>query len=99
MSYQLRFTPEAAKDLDRLFKFALDQHPDAATRAIETIEKGWEMLEHFPFSCRRVERLTPEFRELVISFGSAGYIALFEIEPDATVTVLAVRHQREEDFH
>jgi hypothetical protein len=36
---------------------------------------------------------------MVISFGAGGYVALFEIEADNTVTILAVRHQREEDFH
>jgi len=37
-------------------------------------------------------------RELIISFGANGYVALFEIEDSQTVTVLAIRHQREEDF-
>ena len=36
---------------------------------------------------------------MLIAFGSAGYVALFEIEPPTTVTVLAVRHQREDDYH
>jgi plasmid stabilization system protein ParE len=35
----------------------------------------------------------------VIEFGQAGYVALFEIEDARTVTVLAVRHQREDDFY
>jgi mRNA-degrading endonuclease RelE of RelBE toxin-antitoxin system len=35
----------------------------------------------------------------VISFGASGYVALFEIDDATTVTVLAVRHQREEDYH
>jgi len=37
-------------------------------------------------------------RELIIAFGANGYVALFEIEDSQTVTVLAIRHQREEDF-
>ena len=37
-------------------------------------------------------------RELLIGFGAAGYVALFEIEDAQTVTVLAVRHQREDDY-
>jgi hypothetical protein len=41
----------------------------------------------------------PLLRELVIPFGSAGYVALFEIESFSTVTILAVRHQREDDYH
>ena len=36
---------------------------------------------------------------MVIPFGAAGYVALFEIEDNATVTILAIRHQREEDYH
>jgi hypothetical protein len=38
-------------------------------------------------------------RELVIPFGAAGCVAQYEIEGKGTVTVLAVRHQREEDYH
>ena len=37
-------------------------------------------------------------RELIINFGANGYVALFEIENSQTVTLLAIRHQREEDF-
>jgi len=29
---------------------------------------------------------------MVISFGTGGYVAPFEIEGDKTVTILAVRH-------
>ena len=38
-------------------------------------------------------------RELIIPFGESGYVALFEIENRDTVTVLAARQQREEDYH
>ncbi|MFA5825450.1 MAG: type II toxin-antitoxin system RelE/ParE family toxin [Gallionellaceae bacterium] len=36
---------------------------------------------------------------MLIPFGTAGYVALFEIEEDETVTIIAVRHQREEDYY
>ncbi|MEO8385704.1 MAG: type II toxin-antitoxin system RelE/ParE family toxin, partial [Betaproteobacteria bacterium] len=36
---------------------------------------------------------------LLIPFGGAGYVALFEITDGTTVTILAVRHQREDDYH
>jgi hypothetical protein len=32
-------------------------------------------------------------------FGHSGYVALFEIENASTVTILAVRHQLEDDCH
>ncbi len=40
-----------------------------------------------------------DLRELVIDFGSTGYIALYRFEPalDA-VTILAIKHQREIDY-
>ena len=51
--------------------------------------------------CAKVS-LAPEnpfLRELVIGFGRGGYVALFEVEDAETVTVLAVRHRREDDYH
>jgi plasmid stabilization system protein ParE len=50
-------------------------------------------------SCRKATAADPFLRELVIGFGSAGYVPLFDIEDSTTVTVLAVRHQREDDYH
>jgi len=43
--------------------------------------------------------LNTRFDNSSIEFGGAGYVALYEIEDGATVTVLAVRHQREDDFY
>ena len=38
-------------------------------------------------------------RELIIPFGRAGYVALFEIENESIVAVVAVRHQLEDEYH
>ncbi|MGH8272961.1 MAG: type II toxin-antitoxin system RelE/ParE family toxin [Terriglobia bacterium] len=99
MHFRLRFTLEAKADLERLYSFTAADNPHAAKRALETIDKAWEILEEFPFSCRKAETPDPFLRELVTPFGSAGYVALFEIEDNDTVTILAVRHQREDDYH
>jgi len=99
VGYQVRFAPAAAEDLQRLFDFLADQDLDAAERARVVIAQGIGVLQTFPFSCRKASPENPFLRELVISFGSYGYVALFEVENNKTVTVLAVRHQREEDFH
>ena len=98
MSYTVRFAPAAAKDLQRLFDFFAERDLKAARRARSAIAKGLEFLRTFPFSCRKAATEHPFLRELVISFGANGYVVLFEIEGIQTVTVLAVRHQREEDF-
>jgi len=99
MSFRVRFTRAARNDLRELYGFLLDRDIDAARRARATIEKAVGFLEDFPFSCRKADGDTPFLRELVIPFGSAGYVALFEIEDHSTVTILAIRHQREDDYH
>jgi plasmid stabilization system protein ParE len=99
VSFSVRFTLEAKSDLERLYRFLATHDLGAAERALEVIDKAWSLLEEFPFSCRKAEDSGPFLRELVIPFGKAGYVALFEIEGNDTVTVLAVRHQREDDYH
>lgn len=99
--YKVRFTPEAEADLLRLFDFLLEQDVAAAEKARAAITKAVELLEVFPFTCRKAMGGdgNPFLRELIIPFGASGYVALFDIENSDTVTVLAVRHQREEDYH
>lgn len=54
----------------------------------------------FPFTCRKHEAADdPTLRELLVPFGNAGYVLLFEIEDSRTVTILAARHQHEDDYH
>jgi plasmid stabilization system protein ParE len=96
--YKVRFTPEAEDDLLRLYDFQLDRDQTAAELALDAIRAAVDVLRFSPFSCRKAARDRPFLRELVIPFGSAGYVALFEIEAGNIVTVLAVRHQREEDY-
>ena len=99
MSYRVRYTGAARRDLRRLYGFLLDQDVRAARRARNAIAKSIELLREFPFTCRKASPENPFLRELVVPFGAAGYVALFEIENNDTVTILAVRHQREDDYH
>ena len=98
MSFRVRFALEAKADLESLHACLVEQDFEAAERAPNVIDRAWTLLEEFPFSCRKAEDSNPFLREIVIPFGSAGYVALFEIEDRQTVTVLAVRHQREDDY-
>ena len=98
MSYRVRYTREAKKDLERLYRFLLDQDMQAARRAKDAITRAMEFLKDFPFSCRKATPDNPFLREMLISFGQSGYVALFEIEDKTTVTIPAIRHQREEDY-
>ena len=40
-----------------------------------------------------------DLRELVIDFGATGYLAWYRFEPSLdVVTILAIKHQREDDY-
>lgn len=98
--YRVRLTIEALDDLESLQAFLIEKDPAAAAHAVDAIERAFELLEYSPFSCRKTwPGSRPLLRELVIPFGSAGYAALFEINGPGQVTILAVRHQRDEDYH
>jgi plasmid stabilization system protein ParE len=100
VTYKVRLTLEAEEDLERLYDFLLQKDLEAAERGLVAIERAFELLAYSPFSCRKALLCgNPRFREVVIPFGRAGYVALFEIEDSRTVTVAAIRHQREDDYH
>lgn len=95
--YEVRLTDSAREDLLELHA---EHSVDAAEAALGTIERGMRLLGEFPWSCRASTAVPrSRFRELVIPFGRRGYVALFEIEGDDVVTILAVRHQRESDYY
>lgn len=105
MAFIVEFSPEVEADLLRLFDFLLDRELnsstgdlDLAARAIQAIKHGTQLLQTSPFACRKVGK-DPFVRELLISFGRSGYVALFEIVNDSRVIIGAVRLQREDDFH
>ena len=99
MRRRLRLAPAAQRDLERLFEFLAESDFDAAQNARSAIEKAYEFVVEFPFACRKIDPGNAFLREIVIPFGNAGYVALFEIESDSLITILAMRHQREEDYH
>jgi plasmid stabilization system protein ParE len=88
----------------RLFDFLLDRARtaedfEAAQHAIDAITAAVEShLSRTPLIFRKAGS-DPFRRELVIPFGSAGYVALYEVEDRKTINILAVRHQREDDYH
>jgi plasmid stabilization system protein ParE len=94
---QVNYAPSAVRDLQRLRKFLQSKNPAAAKRAAETIVKALRVLGLQPLIGRPVQDMPDEFREWVIDFGDGGYVARYHIDGD-TVTVLAVRHQKEVGF-
>jgi plasmid stabilization system protein ParE len=97
--YRVRFTPGADEDLARLYQYLLQRDLAAARRALAAIRTGLRLLAVSPYSCRKADPESPRLRELLVPFGKAGYVLLFEIEPLRTATILAARHQREDDYY
>lgn len=95
--WKVRFTKGAERDLLRLYDFLLEIDLVLAERALAAIRHALDLLAFSPFACRKAAPQLPRHRELVIPFGHAGYVALFEIDDARTITILAVRHQRESD--
>jgi plasmid stabilization system protein ParE len=104
MSFVVELSVTAEADLERLFEFLLDRAEttedlDRAQAAIDAIRATTQhRLSITPFSFRKAAQ-NPAQRELIIPFGGAGYVALYEIVSATKVIVLAVRHQLEEDYH
>jgi len=55
------------------------------------------MLTKHPEMGRPVPELPPEYREWVIEFGQAAYVALY-LYDGKQVTILAIRHGREAGY-
>ncbi len=99
MTYSVAWSAKAREDLRRLYAFLLDRDEEAAVHALKALEKSVAFLEQFPFSCRKVRGEDAFLRELVVPFGSSGYVILFRVDDGGKVTIAAVRHQREDDYH
>jgi len=103
VSLVVRYSASARDDLKRVYEFLLDRATtvedlELAERALGVIVGSVDSLSRSPFIYRKAGA-SPFLRELLIPFGSSGYVALFEIEDASTVTILAVRHQLEDDYH
>jgi plasmid stabilization system protein ParE len=104
MTYVVEFTDEAVDDLTELYAFLLERAEtledlaiaDSALAVIR--ETCVHHLAITPYSYRKVGS-GPTLRELIVPFGSTGYVVRFDIRSPRLVLVIGARHQREEDFH
>ena len=87
------YAQAALSDLEQLADFLFGIDPDAAIETVELVRSAIEILDPHPLIGRPVEA---GLRELVISRGRSGYLALYAYDPlRDQATVLALRHQRE----
>ena len=82
--------------LERAFEFLRKENPEAAVAAAQAIRSAIDNLGTHPLLGRRIHG---DIRELVISYGATGYIALYRfLVPQDEIRILAIRHQREIGF-
>jgi len=95
---QVIFAPSAIRDLERLREFLRPKNPAAAKRAGESIVKAVKVLGLQPQIGRPVPDMTEQYREWPIDFGDSEYVARYRFDGE-TITILAVRHQKEVGYH
>lgn len=90
------YAPRALQDLERLSSFLVSTDPPAARRTAGLITAAVDTLADHPLIGRATVH---DLRELVISRGKSGYVALYRYdEARDRVLVLAIRHQREAGY-
>ena len=93
---RLSYSARALGDLERLVDFLVDSDPVAASGTVALIMQAVQIVEDHPMIGRPCEA---DLRELVISRGRSGYLALYDfVESEDVVLILAIRHQREAGY-
>ena len=93
---QIVYSARALDDVERAFEFLVEKDPGSAVNAAAAIRGAVETLAEHPLIGRSV---TGGLRELVISYGKTGYVALYWFSVErAEVWILGIRHQRELDY-
>ena len=93
---QVRYSRRSLENLERAFEFLVERDLSSGTGAVVAIRAAIGILAKHPLIGRSIG---DDLRELVISYGSTGYVALYWFVPEQDqVFVLAIRHQRELDY-
>lgn len=89
---RISYAFQALADLERISDFLVEMGQDALA-VLDLIDEAVTILPRHPFIGRQVE---DGLRELVISQGRTGHVALYSVEAEYdAILVLAIRHQRE----
>ena len=92
------FAEGALGDLERIFEFTFARDGTEALAHIARIRTAIMILEEHPEIGRAAEPGS-SLRELVISHGRSGYVALYEYSrAEKLVRIAAIRHQREAGY-
>jgi plasmid stabilization system protein ParE len=93
----IRFSQNAVDDLDRLREFLESKSPEAWDRAKSAIKTEIGSLSTRAGVHKRAPDRT-EQHDMLVKFGSRGYTVRYHYAQGADVTILHIKHQREQDF-
>jgi len=92
------FDAGALEDLEPILAFLMERDIAAAIEHIERYHSAVLILNQHPKVGRSIDRGST-LRELIISEGQTGYVALYEyVAASRLIRVVAVRHQREAGY-
>ena len=90
---QIIYSNEAFADFERIIEFLLNASPPSVDKIVTNIQSAISILADHPLIGRKRDSFR---RELIISYGGSGYIAMYRYEPAYDVERnLRIRHQRE----
>jgi plasmid stabilization system protein ParE len=93
---QVIYSEEALADFERIIEFLLEASTESALQTLVNIRSAVGILEAHPLIGRRIDG---HIRELVISQGATGYLALYRFDAAFDVVrILRIRHQREAGY-
>lgn len=91
-------TEAALQGLEKCRLFLAKKSPQASQKAAQLIKKHFNILETNPNIGRPYPDM-PELRELIINFGTSGYIALYRYDPlKDMIYILAFKYQKEAGY-
>lgn len=93
---KISYSRQALADLRRISDLLSSEGASKQLEALDLIDDAVNVLARHPLIGRPAES---GLRELVISQGSTGYVALYSYErAHDVILILAIRHQREAGF-
>lgn len=93
---QVVCSDEALPDLERILECMLETSSEKAVQTFLNIRSAVGILQVHPLIGRRIDG---HIRELVISHGAAGYLALYRFDAAFDVIrILRIRHHREAGY-
>lgn len=95
---KLEYAQGALADIKRLVDFLIDSDVIAALETFDIINEAIQVLRRHPYIGRTTSGVGK--RELVISRGKTGYVAIYKFDKlTDIVVILAIKHQREDGFN